>query len=131
MRFLTHTGTDAFYNFTKANNFLNVGNSVMDDLNSLLFSFANLLGIIKTTKFKKDSVKDAILTRTYFLYYSKILWPVHREIWSVDRPDLLKHHDDSIFIFPRYQRLSKETIEYLTGKNLIAPNKNHAQDIMK
>jgi hypothetical protein len=131
LRFRDHIGTDAFYNFTKANDFFKVGNSVMDDLNSLLFSFENLLGIIRNTNFKKQTVKDALLTRTYFLFYSKVLWPVHREIWSTNRPELLKNHDDSKFIFPRYKGLSKETIEYLTEKDLIAPNKDHAKDIME
>ena len=104
----------------------------MDHLNSIcIISYENLLIIAKKSRYENDEFRAITLTRIYFLFYSKILWPVHKHIWTKLRPTLISGHDDSKHIFPRFKKLAKEVIEELQKKSLIEREKKHINDILE
>lgn len=116
-------GTEVFYTFNIES--INEPQGVLDQLNSLLSSFENLISFSKSSAYQNAETKRITLTRIYFLYYSKIIWPVHANIWTKMKGRLQAEHDDAKFYFSKYQNLSNEAIEYLVSQNLIAPNKEH------
>jgi hypothetical protein len=128
LTFKEFKGIDVFYNL-KIDNY-QTPNSVMNHLNSILFSFEQLISTAQNAQYSKDEIKDITLTRIYFLYYSKVLWPIDEHIWKNLKDKLLQEHDDSKFIFPRFKKLSKETIEHLATKKVIEPNKPHITEIL-
>ena len=122
-----HKGLEAFYNYRWEPNV--PVNSVLDSLNAILYSFENLILFAKATKYKNEEIKRITLTRIYFLFYSKVLWPVSFAIWD-QKDKLLSKHDDSKFILPMYAKLTKETVNYLGSQKVIAVPKQHIQTIM-
>lgn len=116
-------GTEVFYSFTMES--INEPQGVLDQLNSLLSSFENLISFSKTFTFPNEETRKITMTRIYFLYYSKIIWPVHANIWTKMKDRLQAEHDDAEFYFIKYQNLSIEAIEYLSNQNLIAGGKEH------
>ena len=116
-------GVEVFYTFNEES--LKEPQGLLDQLNSVLSTFENLVDYAKVATYPTDDIKRITLTRIYFLYYSKVLWPVHASIWTTLRDTLEKDHDDSPFYFRKYRELSKETIEYLVRQNQIAGNKDH------
>jgi hypothetical protein len=130
--FINWDGIYAFYNFRADNH--QTPNSVMNHLNSVLFSYQHLLEVARSTIYRNDRIREITLTRIHFLYYSKILWPVYESIWRNLRERFVQDnpigtgHDDSRFLFPRYLNFSSETINYLSARNLIA--RKDALDLM-
>lgn len=118
-----YKGTEVLFNLEP--DFIKKSQNVLDQVNSLLCSFEHLILIAKNTKYSSEDIQRITLTRIYFLYYSKLLWPIHAVIWTKMKDSLSELHDDAKFYFPRYQSLSKESIDYLTEQKLIAANKKH------
>lgn len=106
------TGLDALYNFD--NNHWHSPNSLLNNLNSIIISFNQLILMANRVKYKYTDMKDIMLTKIFFLSYSKIVWPVYHEIYSKQREELLQRgHPDSPALFINYEHLTKQTYEYL------------------
>jgi hypothetical protein len=100
----------------------------LDKLNSILNMYNQLFKMMEGID-DKDK-KEFILTRTYFSFYSSILWPLYnknikKNILYTDIRDYLKeHHRDSDKLFKLYEDLTKRCVEYLyKEKNFIAKPK--------
>lgn len=107
------TGIDALYNFDE--NHWHSPNSVLNHINSIMISFDQLILMTDTRfKYKHKETKDILLTKIYLLFYSKITWPVYQEIYRFRRKDLIeKGYPDSPSLFKNYERLTKQTYDYL------------------
>ena len=116
IRYKEFKGIDALYNFDKEH--WNNPNSVMNHLISIINSIEGLIEIILNDKELSDNVKDMLLTKVYFLFISKIMAPA-RNIYN-DRVSLgLDTHPDTEIIVDKYEKLTKESHEYLIKKNKI------------
>lgn len=116
-------GSEVFFQFKMQS--IHEPQGVLDQLNSLLTNFNNLLLAAKRTKFRTSEEQSTMLARIYFLYYAKILWPVHASIWTEMRAWIAENHDDASIYFTKYEELADETIEYLTRNNLVKGGKKH------
>lgn len=106
-------GIDALYNFDE--NHWHSPNSVLNHLNSIMVSFDQLISMTENKfKYKHKETKNILLTKIYFLFYSKITWPVYQEIYRHRKKELIdKGHPDSPPLFNLYKRLTKQTYDYL------------------
>lgn len=105
-------GIDALYNF--GDNYERNPNSVLNHLNSILISFDHLFTMAKQVRYKHQDMKKIIFTKIYFLYYSKIIWPVFHQIYQKHKEKLLEtKQPNAKAIFDNYERLTKETYTYL------------------
>ncbi|NCU06245.1 MAG: hypothetical protein GXC73_19995 [Chitinophagaceae bacterium] len=95
---------------------------ILDQLNSILVSFDNLIKLANNTEYISDEIKELTLTRIHFQYYSKIIWPVNAKIGSEIRKELSATHDNAKYYFECYDRLSVQTIKYLNGRSLTSDN---------
>jgi hypothetical protein len=116
-------GIDVFYQFTAES--VNEPQPVLDQLNSILNAFENIIYVAHHTEYENDSIKTMTLTRIYFLYYSKILWPVHAIIYTEMKEQLNRIHDDAKFYLPKYEALSHEAIDFLAKQKLVSGQKGH------
>lgn len=105
-------GIDALYNFDK--NHWHSPNSVLNHLNSIMVSFDQLIFMTENRfMYKHKETKNILLTKIYFLFYSKITWPVYQEIYQNGKEELLRAHPDSPPLFKLYERLTKKSYDYL------------------
>lgn len=112
-------GIDALYNFDK--NHWRSPNSVLNHVNSIMVSFDQLIFMVENRfMYKHKETKNILLTKIYFLFYSKITWPVYQEIYLHRKRGLItRGHPDSPPLFKLYKRLTKQTYEYLLkGKHI-------------
>lgn len=116
-----YQGIDALYNFDAAH--WNNPNSVINHLNSIALSFEQLLEMVKRVKYKYQDMKDIMLSKTYFLFYSKIIWPAYSIYENRDKYEL-EHNPDATLFFNAYEKLSKESIIYLVDKKRISEPTN-------
>lgn len=112
-----YQGIDALYNFDSSH--WKNPNSVINQLNSIIISFDQLLMMTNKVKFKYDDLKEIMLTKTYFLFNSKILWPAVAIYSSREEFGLTNDNADSTIFFKGYKRLTIATIDYLTKKKLM------------
>jgi hypothetical protein len=78
----------------------------------------------KKIKYKYQDMKEIMLTKTYFLFYSKIIWPATGIYTDRIGLELVQKHADSSLFFEAYEKLTKETIDYLVNANRIKPPQN-------
>ncbi|MBN2348790.1 MAG: hypothetical protein JXJ22_08140 [Bacteroidales bacterium] len=126
-------GVECFYLMSK--DFFRNPQHLLDMLNTYLISMENLIQIAKNSRYKNKKIKKSVLTRIYFNYYSKILWPVYRQYENngktetyIDIKNFLLNeikHDDSKVILPKYEKISKKCIKYLEENRLIFGKKEH------
>lgn len=74
-------------------------------------------------------LKDSYLAKTYLMYNGKITWPVFQKIYNELLEDTktkdgkdcrgLKHHNDIFIILNKYEKLVKESYEFLLEKGLL------------
>jgi uncharacterized membrane protein len=111
-------GVDALYNFDET--FMNNRNSVLNSLNGILVSFDQTISMINKVKYKYADMKEIMLTKVYFLYYSKILWPVYSHILDKHRDALLAmKQPNAQTLFSNYERLTRETYKFLISKGYV------------
>jgi hypothetical protein len=115
-------GIDALYNFDQTH--VNNPNSVLNHLNSILVSFEQIIMMANKVKYKYTDMKDITLTKIYFLYFSKIIWPVYQEIYKHRKAELISaKHAGAEFLFEKYEQLTRESYRYLiTKKHVYPPN---------
>jgi len=58
----------------------------------------------------------------YLIFYSKVLWPLHKTIIR-DGVDYINQHDDSKIILPKYADLGIQLIKYLMHENVAAESR--------
>ncbi len=105
-------GLDALYNFDE--NHRESPNSVLNHLNSIIFSFDQLINMAdKKVKYKYQEMKAIMLTKIYFLYYSKITWPVFHRIYNDRKILKIDGNPDYDSFVKNYKRLTKQTQKYL------------------
>ena len=122
-------GIDAFYNFDK--NHWNNPNAVLNHLQSILIDFEHIIYLTKNKiKFKNSNLKDLTLTRIYFLYFKKIIWPVYDKIYRYEKDELIKRKHSGINeLIKKYEDLIKESYNFLLDKNYVS--KPSESDILK
>lgn len=113
------TGIDALFNFDKSQ--LRTPNSVLNHLQSILIAFEHLLLLAdKKIRYKYDDQKDITLTRIYFLYYEKVIWPVYQNLYRNIKEDLIKQgHPGTQEMFLKYEELTKKTYKFLLQKKYV------------
>ena len=127
--FIIFTGIDAFYNFDKDH--WNNPNSVLNHLQSILIGFEHIILMAKSkVKYKYQALKDITLTRIYFLYFEKIIWPVYDKIYRAERFELIKRKHPGINeLINKNEALTKETYDFLVTNNYVT--KPTEEDILK
>jgi hypothetical protein len=103
------SGIDALYNFDA--NHWNNPNSVLNHLSSIIVSFDQL--IFMANKYEYDPMKSIMLTKVYFLYFSKIVWPVYQELYRNRKQELLDRGHPGESLFKNYERLTRDAYAYL------------------
>jgi hypothetical protein len=58
-------------------------------------------------------MKEIMMTKIYFLYYSKISWPVFHRIYNERKILKIDKNPDYNSFLRNYKRLTKQTQEYL------------------
>lgn len=105
-------GLDALYNFDENN--IHSPNSILNNLNSIIFSFDQLIFMAESkVKYKYQDMKNIMLTKIYFLYYSKITWPVFHRIYNNRTIIKIEGNPDYHSFLKNYKRLTKRTQDYL------------------
>jgi len=67
-------------------------------------------------------MKDIILTKIHFLYFSKIIWPVYQEIYNNRKDELMAaKHAGTELLFQKYEQLTRQSYNYLIDKNYVSP----------
>lgn len=112
-----YTGIDALFNFDSSI----PNNAVLNHLQSILIAFEHILLLAETkVKYKYDAQKEITLTRIYFLYYEKIIWPVYEKLYSQEKDKLLERgHPGTNELFKKYETLTKETYDFLLEKHYV------------
>lgn len=113
------SGIDALYNFDSSH--WNNPNAVLNHLQSIFIAFEHILLLAdKKIKYKYDAQKEITLTRIYFLYYEKIIWPVYQHLYKQERDDLIKRgHPGTKELFEKYENLTKRTYKFLLDKKYV------------
>ncbi|MES2874330.1 MAG: hypothetical protein V4708_11455 [Bacteroidota bacterium] len=123
-------GIDAFYNYESSR----PNNAVLNHLQSILIAFEHLLMLAETkVRYKYDDQKKITLTRIYFLYYEKIIWPVYEKLYKVERELLLKSkHPGTAELFEKYEVLTKRTYDFLLEHKYVGwPSEELIADILE
>lgn len=112
-------GIDALYNFDSSH--WNNPNAVLNHLQSVFIAFEHILLLAdKKIRYKYDDQKDITLTRIYFLYYEKIIWPVYQHLYREVKEELLKRgHPGTNELFAKYEDLTKKTYKFLLEKKYV------------
>lgn len=105
------TGLDAIYRFDDKHH--HSPNSVLNHVNSIIISFEHLLRMVSKVRYKYNDQKIIMLTKVYFLYYTKVSWPVGHSIYSQRKHLQLDSNPDYQVMIKNYIRLTKETQEFL------------------
>lgn len=113
------TGIDALFNFDKSQ--LQTPNSVLNHLQSILIAFEHILLLAeKKIRYKYDDQKNITLTRIYFLYYEKIIWPVYQNLYRDIKEDLIKQgHPGTQELFLKYEDLTRRAYKFLLDKKYV------------
>ena len=117
---ISYKGIFVLYNLKELYN--KRDNSVLNQLNLALISFEHLFTIIKKSTYKWDMQLEINLDRSYLLFYTKIIWPIHRfykEEWNKLIVEWKPPHPDSLGAKSRFEKLLKEAYSYLLKRNLV------------
>jgi hypothetical protein len=124
-------GIDALYNFDKSH--WHSPNAVLNHLQSILIAFEHILLFAeRKIRYKYDDQKDVILTRIYFLYYEKIIWPVYQNLYRDVKEDLIQRgHPGTKQLFEKYEDLTKKTYQYLLKRGYVGtPTESEIQKLI-
>lgn len=123
-------GSDALYNFDDY--YMVNPNTVLNSLNGILVSFRHTILMIGKVRYKYSFMKEVMLTKVYFLYYSKIIWPVYSYIYDKHKDVLLNDKQPNAkHIFENYESLTKEAYKYLISKGHVdAPSEPKIRTII-
>jgi hypothetical protein len=110
-------GIDALYNFEAH---YDNPNSVLNHLQSILIGFDDLIIMADTkVEYNHENFKDIMLTRIYFLYYEKIIWPVNQKLYE-QRVDLINaEHPGAKGLFDKFEELTKKAYTFLIDKGYV------------
>jgi hypothetical protein len=130
------TGMDAIYNFNSLHK--TNPNSILNHLNSIINSFDNIIFMANKVRYKYADLKEITLKRIYFLYYSRILWPV----WELEYPNERNQNGargllsslkdpkyDHFYTINRYAEFSIRTIKFLSDKKIISDKSSELEKL--
>lgn len=118
-------GIDAFLSFDLDTN---IPNTMLDHINLVLKSYQTCLDFIEKNYFFNVRIKKINKDRLHLLFYSKILWPLHKTMLAKGKK-FIEKHDDSKLTIPNYAKLSIECIHYLIENNLVQSS-DYKRDIL-
>jgi len=114
-----YKGTSVLFNL---NFLIHTQNTIIGQLNLILISCEHLFKLTEDSNYKWNLQKEINKDRNYLMFYSKIIWPIHRfylEGWDKLITNFDPPHPDSLGMKARFEKLLRETYLHLLKEDLV------------